>query len=152
MLIIVRLTEVNSDPSPIFCLRFLWLAGKSCTIDFVFQFIFYLTFPQSVSTPLLSIQIICENLWCTGWQSMAWQNLCSKFLDCLHSSISGMLVWASPLPPPPRKYRFGQIMDYVGTGVWRLIAVSQRIPFRLNCTEKYKLLLHVGIIWRTVFQ
>ena len=75
----------------------------------------------------------------------------SKFLECPHSSISGMLVWTITTPPPrkcrfgqilalrfelvwtttppPQTCRFGQIMalwDYARTGVWRLIAVSPK--------------------------
>ena len=37
------------------------------------------------------------------------------------------LSWSGP--PPPPQFRFGQILalwDYVGTGVWRLIAVSRK--------------------------
>ena len=46
----------------------------------------------------------------------------------------GTLGWVGldhhlPTPtPPPRKFRFGQLLDYVGTGVWRLIAVSPKDP------------------------
>ena len=42
------------------------------------------------------------------FQSLVWQIFCSKFLECPHSSISGMLVWSENAdldrswhPPPP---------------------------------------------------
>ena len=65
-----------------------------------------------------------------------------KVLECPHSSISGVLVW-STAPSPPNEnldrtchFGFGFGLEfpppgtYVGAGVWRLIAVSPRIPSR----------------------
>ena len=40
---------------------------------------------------------------------------CSKFLECPHSSISGMLVWTPPLLSPHGKWKVGQILAF---GIW----------------------------------
>ena len=53
-----------------------------------------------------------DYLWCKAFQSMAWQNLCSKFLECPVSTISRMLVWTNTPPPTQnadlnRSWHFG---------------------------------------------
>ena len=117
---------------------------------------------------LVSTHVVCERLSAMqGLKNMAWQNLCSKFLECPTQVFQecwsgppppsppdnlGTLGWVGldhhPFPSPPRKCRFGhlgplgwvgldhhhppwkcrfgQLLDYVGTGVWRLITVSPK--------------------------
>ena len=48
---------------------------------------------------LVSTHVVCERLSVMqGLPQYGMANLCSKFLECPYSSISGMLVWTTTLP------------------------------------------------------
>ena len=80
--------------------------------------------PTPCENPILFVRFINLHI------RSIWETICdalhipvarifgSKFLECLHSSIAGMLVWTPPSPPPPLKCRFRQILALWVELVW----------------------------------
>ena len=64
--------------------------------------IYSVHFPnESIHPPSILISLPMRSMWetiCEAMASSSGMNLCSKFFECPHSSISGMLVWNHPSP------------------------------------------------------
>ena len=90
----------------------------------------------------------------------------SKFLECPHSSISGMLVWNTTTlsPPPTQKCWFGQILALWVEFVWipppecrfgQILALWVELVWTTNLPSPWKcrfgqiLALWVELVWTT---
>ena len=65
-----------------------------------------------VSSSLVATPVACGRLSTIHYRIQVTKIFGSKILECPHSSISGMLVWSTP-PPPPMKI-------WSGLGTWDL--------------------------------
>ena len=85
--------------------------------------IYSVHFPnESIHPHSILISLPMRSMWetiCDAVASSSGMNLCSKFLECPHSSVSGMLVWNHPRPPPPHhKWNLGRSWHFEFELVW----------------------------------
>ena len=99
------------------CIAVRWICIVM-TFDFLFTNI---SCAQTGSTYLVSTHVVCEILSAMHYHIAVTRIFGSKFLECPHSSISGMWVWSTPGPHPDENENLAK-RTYVGAGVWRQIA------------------------------